>query len=872
MPAEIAKTGIRRAAGGEMRITRRTFLKGVGATGGAVAATRLIAGGPETLHAQELPQTLVEDRVPSACWIGKQDCGLLVRRVNGRVVKIEGHPTNPRNLGTLCPKGVAQIISLYDPNRVKTPLLRTNAKGVPGQWRRVSWDEALELTAERIRAAREKDPSLVVFQKGRSKSKQLYDEALVEALGATKVGHGAFCSDAGYRAMEYTFGPQAVMNPDFRSTRLVLAWGWNAMGAGGNQLCWITWPRQLLEAREKGAKVVVIDPRIRGLGPFADAWLPIRPGTDLALALALANVLVSQGTIDHDYLVRFTNAPYLVGDEGFFLREGDRPLVLDEATGRAVPAGTRGARPVLDGEARVGGRPAKTAFRRFAEHVATYTPEWAAEVTGISVEAIRGLAQDLAERAMIGSTTVVDGVELPYRPVGVMLYHAAQQELGFQASRAIGIVLMLLGAMGAVGGTLIGPKWEIHENYWLLDEATVGDPPYDYLLKGSKFFPINSGSPAVGAVAMLAPERYGVGKVPEVMIIHMSNLAVGYPNVHVLREAYAKVPFVVAVSPWLSETADLLADLVLPAATLEKYEGPLSATDWYVDAVTLRLPVIEPMFESRGEVDIYLDLAERVGVLYGKGGYLDHVNEQLALTGRHALPLDRKPTPREIFDHWARAQGLEEGIAYFEEHGTFVKGPYPASVRYGYATDPPFGGVVHRLYGESLLRLQREMRAKGADEVYWRDYTPFPTWRPLTMDQSPAEYDLTLISYKLIEHKQGRSSFVPLLAEITGGQRLEINPRTAGSRGIADGQEVWVESHNAVTGETRRVKTRAHYTEAIRPDVVGMPHHFGLWTHPWSKGQGPTPNELFFTGPGYVANTADQAFQVKVRVYRAEEG
>jgi anaerobic selenocysteine-containing dehydrogenase len=100
------------------------------------------------------------------------------------VVKLEGHPGHPRNLGTLCPKGVAQISALYDPNRVRTPLIRTSAKGEPGTFRAATWDEAIALVADRIKAARSKNPKSVVWQKGRSKSKSIYDKALVAALGA----------------------------------------------------------------------------------------------------------------------------------------------------------------------------------------------------------------------------------------------------------------------------------------------------------------------------------------------------------------------------------------------------------------------------------------------------------------------------------------------------------------------------------------------------------------------------------------------------------------------------------------------------------------------------------------------------------------
>jgi anaerobic selenocysteine-containing dehydrogenase len=286
--------------------------------------------------------------------------------------------------------------------------------------------------------------------------------------------------------------------------------------------------------------------------------------------------------------------------------------------------------------------------------------------------------------------------------------------------------------------------------------------------------------------------------------------------------------------------------------------------------VAVRVPPAAPLGQSRGEIEIYLDLCERVGVLYGPGGYLDHLNEALHLKEPYRLPLDRKPTVREIFDRWAKAEGIAEGVAYFERHGVKGKGTIPARAYYGTAADPPFDGIRHRLYGESLLRYRHQMQARGVAELYWRDYTPLPTWRRPTMDGSPPAYDLYLISYKLIEFKQSRASQIPLLAELAPRQWVEIHPATARARGIADGDEVWVESHHALTGETRRVKAVARYRQGIRPDVVGMPHHFGeVARHPWAAGQGPTPNVLFFTGEGYVSNTQDQAFHVKVRVYRA---
>ena len=136
------------------------------------------------------------------------------------------------------------------------------------------------------------------------------------------------------------------------------------------------------------------------------------------------------------------------------------------------------------------------------------------------------------------------------------------------------------------------------------------------------------------------------------------------------------------------------------------------------------------------------------------------------------------------------------------------------------------------------------------------------------MEASPSEYDLYLLSYKLIEQKQMRTSMIPLLTELSGKQRLDINPETAASHGLKEGDDVVVESHNAVTGETRQVRTVVALSSAIRPDTVGMPHHFGGWSPKNNKGLGPSSNELYYTGEGYVTCTADQSFHVKVRVLK----
>ncbi len=858
---------------------RRTFLKGTAAVSGALFVRkftpdlgwlsqepRLSEGGRDTA-------AFTEEWIPTTCWIGKQDCGVLARVVNGRIVKLEGDPRHPRNRGTLCPKGIAQIQAIYDPNRVKTPLVRTNGKGVSGEWRQASWDEALQLVADNMNEAIAKGPGHFIWQKGRSKAKKFYDEAFVKATGALKLHHGAFCSDAGYRGAEYTTGLHGVFHPDFRDTKLLLSIGWNITNGGGNKTCQITWHQQMTEAKERGLKIVHVDPSRRGAGPFADEWLPVRPSTDITYLLAIMHELIANGYVDTEYLKKYTNAPFLVGSDGLFHTIKGKEQVWDTKTGAMADFDAEGIEPVLD----AGLSGLATGYEMLKAHVADATPEWASAICDIPAGKIRKLALEMGEAAQIGATVIRDGIELPYRPVAIMGYHVTQQELGFQLTRAALMVEMLLGAVEAVGGQRTDYKWSVYKNYEPFGDAEslVNDGPYNAYLDKSKFFPINSNNSSIVAHVMNDPELYELDVMPEVILIHMANPIGSFADRPALIESYKKFKFVAVIDPWLSETADLFADVVLPAATIEKYEGPMSGTDQYIDAVAMRIPPMAPLFESRGDIDIYLDLTEKAGLLHSEGGYLEQLNRSLGLVDEFALDTDAKPDARSILDNYCRMKGYEGGIEFFEQHGVDVKGPVPASQYYGFAVDPPFDGIKHRLYGASLKAAGNAMRAKGADEIFWRQYTALPTWMLPTMEGSPGTHDLYLTSRKMIEFKQARSTFIPLLLELAPEQFLEINPATARARGIEDDDAIVVESHNAVTGEVRSVTTKARYLETMRPDTVCLPHHYGMWTHPSTGGSvdqqkiGPSANVLFFSGPGYVSNTADQSFQVKVRVYKA---
>ncbi len=853
------------------KLTRRQFVGASTATVATVALSKVLFDWRrKPLLTSADDSAPIEDKVvPTTCWIGKQECGMLARVVDGRIIKFEGHPDHPRNKGTLCLKGQAQLMSIYDPYRVKAPLERLNGKGQPGEWREITWDAALDRVATAVRDAIDKDPRTLLWQKGRSKAGDFYDDAFVKATGALKVGHGGYCSDAAYRALEYTYGFHGGIHPDFRHCKYLLSWGWGLTSSGGNKMCWLTWPRQFVEAREHGMKVVTLDPWRRSMGPHTDEWLPIRPGTDMAFFLALNNVLIENGYLDRPYLTKYTNAPYLVQADGTFLREGDSELVYDTVTGSVKPFGADGVVPALEGSYTVDGATVKTSYQMWKESVASRTPEWAADICDLPAESIRKVGLELGENARIGSTVVIDGIELPYRPVGIMAYHVAQQELGFQAFRAMAMVFMLLGAVEAVGGPRIDTGRKIHKNFEGLDNITIKDKPDNVYLKNSRFYPINSALPGMYAKAMNDPAKYDIDfPIPEVMIVHMANPLLSFLGMDTLKEAYAKLKFTAVIDPFLSETADYYADVVLPAATIEKYEGPMSVTDQYVNATTLRMPPIPPLYKSKGEIDIYLDLCEKIGVLYGDGGYLSVINKELKLTGDDAMDTSKKPTVREIFDHWATVKGYKGGIEFFETTHVDVS-PISTKDLYAPAWDTPYGGAIHRMYGESLLGYRNEMKARGSGAIYFQDYTALPEWREPTMNKSPGEFDLFLISHKKVEFKQSRTTFNALLNELEPEQRIEMNVDAAHDRGIEDGDLVRVTSHNAVDGETKSIEAKVQLIAGIRPDTVTMSHHYGFWVHPVAKNGGPTPNSIFPVGEGYITNTADQSYHVRVKVTKA---
>jgi thiosulfate reductase/polysulfide reductase chain A len=280
--------------------------------------------------------------VKSFCYTCPWQCPTEVLVRDGRVVYTKGNPDSPNNIGSRCSKGMASWWITRDPDRLRYPMLRTNPKGQPGQFKRISWDEAFSFVAERLAAIREKwGPEAVVFTCHHDPNTSFYRHLLGDLYGSPNMyTHTSGCEQDRRSACLTVLGHVFPMH-DFANSRYVILWGMNMLGA--NQALWES--RALIDAKKKGCKLVVVDPNFTETAQKANEWIPIKPGTDGALALAMCKVIIDENLFDKAFVARYA--------EGF---DGFREHLRDNG----------------------------------------YTPEWAEAITGIPAETIGRLAREFA--------------------------------------------------------------------------------------------------------------------------------------------------------------------------------------------------------------------------------------------------------------------------------------------------------------------------------------------------------------------------------------------------------------------------------------------------------------------------------------------
>ncbi len=614
----------------------------------------------------------------TTCYMCACRCGINVHIKDGKIRYIEGNRDHPVNKGVLCAKGSAGIMQHYAPARLRAPLLRTGPRG-SGEFKEISWDEALALATDWLGRVRESDPKKLAFFTGRDQSQSLTGFWAQQYGTPNYAAHGGFCSvnmaAAGIMTIGGAFWEFGA--PDWERTRLFVMFG-VAEDHDSNPL-----KMGIARIKKNGARFVSVNPVRTGYSAVADNWIGIRPGTDGLLILAVVHELLKARKIDVDYLVRYSNAPWLVidapgtADHGLFACDGEgKALIFETVTERPVAEGTKGARPALSGRFQLGdGRFAVPSFQLLAEKYLDpqYAPEAVAKETGIAPDIIRGLAAEIARVAFDEAITI----DQPWtdihgerhenyigRPVS---FHAMRglsaHSNGFQTARALHMLQVLIGAVDCPGGFRFEPPYpkpvEAHptphgraEHFGSnkpLSGPHLGFPrgPEDMLIDAEgrpnridKAFSWDAPFAVHGAMHMVIANAHAGDPYPvDVLFLYMANMAwnssMNTAGVIKMLEdkdeatGEYKIPKIIYSDAYASEMV-AYADLVLPDTTyLERHDcislldRPISEPDAVQDAI--RWPVIEPDRDVRGFQTVLLDLAARLRL----NGFVDHRGKAL---------------------------------------------------------------------------------------------------------------------------------------------------------------------------------------------------------------------------------------------------
>ncbi len=803
-----------------------------------------------------------EKWIPTVCNMCYNACSIQVLVRDGVATAVEGLPGAPPNYGKMCAKGKSALIGLYSPTRVTQPLRRTNPeKGLdvdPG-WEKITWEEALSTIADKIRRVRESNRGSISVMTFDSAPAATILGAFQTACGggdyggAVPSGVNLFCGRA-VHPVALMLNGSSDKQPDFTHCKYLLVFG-GGFGTGTGTHA-MSFARHLAESRVKqGLKLVVVDPCRTSAGARADEWIPIVPGTDAALCLAMANVLVNElGIYDKEFLLRYTNAPYLIGPDGHYFRDlaTGKPLILSGTQRRPLPYDSSDWNDtVLEGETEVDGVRTCTAFALLRQHLRSYTPEYASEITTIPVATVRRMASEFGTSAQIGATAVIDGVTLPLRPACAVWYRGlGQHQHGLQRGWAAAMLNILTGAVDVPGGycgtettgpwglpiagqdgllTVTNPYAVIKRSSIPVKQAEFD--PHDASLVG--MFPVSIVSSVMSGLTLRMPEKFKMESRPEVWICVRSNPMKSAGDPEETAEILRKIPFQVSLVQHHEETSQF-ADIVLPDAHYLERFAPFSRdsysrfmhspgpqdTEW--DFATQQ-PAVKSMGESRNWIEVIWDLAHR-------GGFADELykvlNISLKLPPEHELKPGQTYSFQEFSDRWMQSWcGEEHDLAYFKKHG-WASSPSERTVRHRYPRIFHQGRIP--LYLEHWLTAGESVRKviekEGIDWGDISDYEPMVNFRPcLASQEGGADFPLFLVSPKVGFLTLSTSTIKnPHLQELAWASgeifNVGVHPSVAKTSGIQGGDRVEIKSANG-----KKVIATARVTRDVHESVVVAP-------------------------------------------------
>ncbi len=771
--------------------------------------------------------------IPSTCGMCLHGCGIKVQVVDGVAVKIEGDPTNPDNLGKLCPKGNAGLSRLYDPTRVLYPMKRSNPKkGLhekPG-WVQISWDEAYEIVARELGKIRKDDPRKLLCAIGDFQRILLWGWPAVFGSPNFFTSLGNYCGGSYHPVNGSVDGSFASIN-DYEYCNY-----WIQIGSGdgfSSHLHLSGSAKRMADARMRGMRVISLDPRCSVASAKADEWIPALPGTDRAFVLGMAHVLIHElRRYDRDFLRDRTNAPYLVKTDGNFLRDsGGKAQVWDLRVSAprpwdAVPCESM----ALEGTFSHEGMSVRTGFQVWKDILLENTPEKMAEITTVPAATMRRIAREFVDAAQIGATIEIQGKTYPFRPAALNYYRGSQSHAnGLFDNLTYKLFNMLVGNIDVPGGHLGVPL--DHRGFFVSPgEDGMLKPEPHQLHPAPEFkyppdsthlmewFPIGFDAGQLNAETLLNPERFGLTYRPEAMLLYHSNPWWNMPETDKIEKIFQRMKFVVAIDIQETESTQW-ADVFLPDRTflestlLNCLEPPA------VTGHALRQPVVKPLGETRDAYEILTELAERMGF---RDDWNDLLNIVCGFTAKpkYLLEADKRHTVDEFWDRYARSiYGEDKGLEWFKVHGHAVRYRTPEE------TYLPFGSLRIPFYFEFIKRAGDRMRVKFS-EVGLKDwpldnYQPLPFWKnSQVIEDGKAGYEYYAITFKESLHTFADTMVMPWLSEVSDKDPIHggilVNSATAAKLGIKTGERV------RLTSPAGSIEGAAQIVEGIHPQVFGV--------------------------------------------------
>ncbi len=775
------------------------------------------------------------DVVPTTCFNCESACGLLayVDKATGGVRKFEGNPYHPASRGRNCAKGPATINQITDPDRILYPLKRTGKRG-DGQWERVSWDTVLDDIAGRIRRAlQEGRQNEVAYHVGRP-GHEGYMDRVLQAWGVD--GHNShtnICSSGARFGYAIWHGHDRP-SPDHANARVILLI--SAHLESGHYFN--PHAQRIIEGKMNGAKLVVMDPRLSNTASLADHWMPTYPGSEAAVLLVMAKVLLDEGMYNRDYLENWVNWQQWL--------EAEFP-------------GT----PVV--------------FEKFIENMraayADYTPEFAEKESGVKASVIREVAIEIGKA---GSRFASHN----WRAAG------SGNLGGWAVARCLHFLNVLTGSVGTEGGT--------SPNDWNKFKPSFFDQPPAQKFWNEMHFP-KEYPLAFFEMSFLLPHflKDKRGRL-DTYFTRVFNPVWTYPDGFVWMDALSDEEAVgchIALTPTWSETA-YFADYVLPMGHASERHDLNSYETHSGTWIAFRQPVLREVARRNGQ-NPQFTYEVNPGEVWEEDEFWIQLSWRMDPDGSLGIKkhFESPYRPGEcvtvdeyyqyIFEH---TKGLPETAAlenlspleYMRKYGAFVveKSGYLKNENLlnekdlaGSSTDPKSGliskngkaiGVMVQdkpCVGFLTPSRKQEFFSPTMVDWKWPEYS-IPTYikshiHPEEIDYSNGEFPL-LPTFRLPVLIHSRSGNAKWLYEIANRNPIWMHPSDAKRLGID-------------TGSLVRVNTDIGYfvdkvwvTEGMKPGVLACSHHLGRWRRPQDA-----PGNRWATATVSIENDGKGAYRMK---------